>query len=239
MVERHEGRAVRGDRTSLAGAPAGRVSHGAQRGRRADRLRLPPAAGGGLARRPGRRPCRRARASRTSSGTARPALASTRCTPASSCIASAIRPRCWRCVAASCVADLDGAGARLVLHRGRASGPIEPLFTELHVWRARDADFEVGGRRYGVFAHDWRVENAEQWIRLKAERAWRIEHAPPPGATGLATSQLPAAAPAAIPAESEADPRMSRRTSARPSPSWTAAARRPSRTRRAARRSHS
>ena len=60
-----------------------------------------------------------------------------------------------------------------------ASDPdmIEPMFTELHMWRTRDADFEVGGRRYGVFAHDWRVENAEQWLRLKAERAWRIEEA--------------------------------------------------------------
>jgi DNA-binding winged helix-turn-helix (wHTH) protein len=52
---------------------------------------------------------------------------------------------------------------------------MEPMFTELHIWRARGADFEVGGRRYGVFAHDWRVENADQWLRLKAERAWRIE----------------------------------------------------------------
>ena len=56
---------------------------------------------------------------------------------------------------------------------------IEPMFTELHIWRAREADFEVGGRRYGVFAHDWRIENAEQWLRLKAERAWRIEDALP------------------------------------------------------------
>jgi hypothetical protein len=56
---------------------------------------------------------------------------------------------------------------------------FESLFSELHVWRARDADFEVGGRRYGVFAHDWRIENAAQWIRLKAERAWRIEYALP------------------------------------------------------------
>jgi len=47
---------------------------------------------------------------------------------------------------------------------------FEPLFSELHIWRARDADFEVGGRRYGVFAHDWREENAEQWVRLKASR---------------------------------------------------------------------
>jgi hypothetical protein len=57
---------------------------------------------------------------------------------------------------------------------------VEPLFTELHIWRARDADFEVGGRRYGVFAHDWRVENAAQWLRLKAERAWRLEPAAHP-----------------------------------------------------------
>jgi len=54
---------------------------------------------------------------------------------------------------------------------------MEPLFTELHIWRAREADFEVGGRHYGVFAHDWRVENAEQWLRLKAERAWRLDSA--------------------------------------------------------------
>jgi hypothetical protein len=38
----------------------------------------------------------------------------------------------------------------------------------------RDADFEIDGRRYGVFAHDWRVEPAHEWLRLKAERASRI-----------------------------------------------------------------
>ena len=56
---------------------------------------------------------------------------------------------------------------------------LEPLFTELHIWRAREADFEAGGRRYGVFAHDWREENAEQWLRLKAERAWRLDGSRP------------------------------------------------------------
>jgi DNA-binding winged helix-turn-helix (wHTH) protein len=56
---------------------------------------------------------------------------------------------------------------------------MAPFFAELHIWRTPEADFEVGGRRYGVFAHDWRVENVEQWLRLKAERAWRIEHDPP------------------------------------------------------------
>lgn len=53
--------------------------------------------------------------------------------------------------------------------------PIEPMFTEIHMWRVRDADFEVGGQRYGVFAHDWRVEPAQEWLRLKAERASHIE----------------------------------------------------------------
>ena len=52
---------------------------------------------------------------------------------------------------------------------------MEPMFTEIHLWRTREADFEVGGRRYGVFAHDWRTETAAQWLRLKAERASRIE----------------------------------------------------------------
>jgi DNA-binding winged helix-turn-helix (wHTH) protein len=52
---------------------------------------------------------------------------------------------------------------------------MEPMFTEIHMWRLREADFEVGGRRYGVFGHDWRVEPAQAWLRLKAERASRIE----------------------------------------------------------------
>jgi hypothetical protein len=32
-------------------------------------------------------------------------------------------------------------------------------------------------RRYGVFGHDWRVEPADVWLRLKAERALRIDDA--------------------------------------------------------------
>ena len=55
---------------------------------------------------------------------------------------------------------------------------MEPMFNEVHIWRAREADFEIGGRRYGAFAHDWRVEPLEDWLRLKAERAWRIEGTP-------------------------------------------------------------
>jgi DNA-binding winged helix-turn-helix (wHTH) protein len=54
---------------------------------------------------------------------------------------------------------------------------MEPMFTDIHIWRVPEADFEVGGRRYGVFAHDWRVEGAQEWLRLKAERASRIDAA--------------------------------------------------------------
>jgi hypothetical protein len=54
------------------------------------------------------------------------------------------------------------------------------MFTEIHIWRTPGADFEIDGRRYGVFAHDWRIETATEWLRLKAERAWRIEAAASP-----------------------------------------------------------
>lgn len=59
-------------------------------------------------------------------------------------------------------------------------GLLEPMFTEIHIWRTPGADFEIDGRRYGVFAHDWRIETATEWLRLKAERAWRIEAAASP-----------------------------------------------------------
>jgi hypothetical protein len=72
-------------------------------------------------------------------------------------------------------------------HRGLAwsfivaadSDYMLPLFTSLHVWREPEADFEVGGRRYGVFAHDWRVEPVEAWFRSKVDRATDCEAAVP------------------------------------------------------------
>ena len=118
MVERHEGRLIRGDCRSLAAAPARRVLHGTQRDRRADRIHLPPAARGGHPRRHGRRSSRGE--SRRSYGAIRAA-------------------RRWRTHGVHAVPDpsralsgpgagagrgelfteLDGARARLVLHRGR------------------------------------------------------------------------------------------------------------------------
>jgi hypothetical protein len=46
----------------------------------------------------------------------------------------------------------------------------QPHFTSIHMRRSPEADFEVGGRHYSVFAHDWRVEPASVWLSMKAER---------------------------------------------------------------------
>jgi hypothetical protein len=54
-----------------------------------------------------------------------------------------------------------------------AADPIfhEPHFTSIHMWRAPEADFEVDGRRYSIFAHDWRVEPVAAWLNIKTELA--------------------------------------------------------------------
>ena len=52
---------------------------------------------------------------------------------------------------------------------------MEPMFVDLHIWRVHEADFEVDGRHHGVFAHDWRVEPQQEWMRYKAQRASRVE----------------------------------------------------------------
>jgi hypothetical protein len=41
-----------------------------------------------------------------------------------------------------------------------------------------EADFEVGGRRYGVFGRDWRRMPAEQWLALMRRRALDDEFQP-------------------------------------------------------------
>ncbi|MEW5959612.1 MAG: winged helix-turn-helix transcriptional regulator [Chloroflexota bacterium] len=46
----------------------------------------------------------------------------------------------------------------------------QPHFTSLNMRRSPEADFEVGGRRYGLFTHDWRVEPVSAWLSMKAER---------------------------------------------------------------------
>jgi hypothetical protein len=43
-----------------------------------------------------------------------------------------------------------------------------PLMDYIHFDRAQDADFEVGGRAYGVFARDWRREGGVEWLERMA-----------------------------------------------------------------------
>jgi hypothetical protein len=47
----------------------------------------------------------------------------------------------------------------------------EPHFTSIHMWRSPEADFEVDGRQYGIFAHDWRVEPPAAWMDIKLDLA--------------------------------------------------------------------
>jgi hypothetical protein len=43
----------------------------------------------------------------------------------------------------------------------------EPLFTSIRFPRTPEADFEVDGRAYAAFSHDWRVDPLERWIEVK------------------------------------------------------------------------
>lgn len=48
-------------------------------------------------------------------------------------------------------------------------------FAYLNFFRAYEADFEIEGRSYGVFAHNWQLEPWPVWNRLMAERAYPTE----------------------------------------------------------------
>lgn len=45
-----------------------------------------------------------------------------------------------------------------------------PIFAYADLTRLPEADFEVGGRRYGVYGHDWRAVPPMAWLLLLAER---------------------------------------------------------------------
>lgn len=45
-----------------------------------------------------------------------------------------------------------------------------PVFAYADLHRLPEADFEVGGRRYGVYGHDWRATPPSAWMTLLAER---------------------------------------------------------------------
>lgn len=46
----------------------------------------------------------------------------------------------------------------------------EPALTYVETERLRSADFNVGGRRYGMYGHDWRAMPPPQWMAALAER---------------------------------------------------------------------
>ncbi len=45
-----------------------------------------------------------------------------------------------------------------------------PMFAYADLMRIPEADYEVGGHRYGVFGHDWRAVPPAAWLALLAER---------------------------------------------------------------------
>ncbi len=45
-----------------------------------------------------------------------------------------------------------------------------PVFAYADLNRLTEADFEVGGRRYGMYGHDWRAVPPLAWLNLLAER---------------------------------------------------------------------
>jgi hypothetical protein len=45
-----------------------------------------------------------------------------------------------------------------------------PAFAYANLTRLLEADYEIGGKRYGVYGHDWRAEPPLAWLALLAER---------------------------------------------------------------------
>ena len=60
---------------------------------------------------------------------------------------------------------------------------MAPLMDYIYFDRAPEADFEVGGRSYGVFARDWRRVGGVEWLERMAERELGDE-APAPSPSG-------------------------------------------------------
>ncbi len=48
--------------------------------------------------------------------------------------------------------------------------PWTPMFTYLNFERVPDADWQIGNRRYAVWAHDWRAQPAVAWLDVMAQR---------------------------------------------------------------------
>jgi hypothetical protein len=54
---------------------------------------------------------------------------------------------------------------------------VAPLMSYIYFHRVPAADFEVGGRRYGVFAHDWRRDGPAMWLERMNTRELGAEGA--------------------------------------------------------------
>ena len=65
----------------------------------------------------------------------------------------------------------------------------EPIMRYVGYHHAAEAAYEVGGRRYHVFANDWRRRPIEDWLDMMAEQELGSEPAPPPPAPVVALSQ--------------------------------------------------
>jgi hypothetical protein len=63
-----------------------------------------------------------------------------------------------------------------------------PMFAYADLMRLPECDFEAGGRRYGVYGHDWRAMPPMAWLALLAER--ETAAAPQAGAPARVTEPL-------------------------------------------------
>lgn len=65
---------------------------------------------------------------------------------------------------------------------------MEPILNHIDYHRVPEAEFEVGGMRHGVFAHDWRRVGPDEWLDLMASREIAAE--PPERPSGAAAHVL-------------------------------------------------
>ena len=60
-----------------------------------------------------------------------------------------------------------------------------PVFACADLTRVPEADFGVGGRRYGMYWHDWRTVPPTAWLQLLADREIAVAAQTPPPAPSV------------------------------------------------------
>ena len=68
----------------------------------------------------------------------------------------------------------------------------DAYFAAADLPRAGGADFRVGGRRYGLFAHDFRQVPVDALLELVTERALAQDPTPSPPTVAAAAGAVPA-----------------------------------------------